>query len=135
FSNRAAGGPIFQPKGPPPLDKAATPTHMIAPERAAMNKRQTDEPLTLIDKLWSAHEIVRREDGAALLWADRHYVHEGSFHSFSEMQARGGTVAEPGLTFAVADHYVPTRNRGRAVADPEIAALIDDLEANAAAHH
>ena len=60
-----------------------------------MNKRQTDEPLTLIDKLWSADEIVRREDGAALLWVDRHYVHEGSFHSFIEMQARGGTVAPP----------------------------------------
>ena len=86
-----------------------------------MNKRHTNEPLTLIDKLWSAHEIARREDGAALLWVDRHYAHEGAFHSFSEMRARGGTVAEPGLTFAVADHYVPTRNRGRAVANPEIA--------------
>ena len=62
-------------------------------------------------------------------------MHEGAFHSFSEMRARGGTVAEPGLTFAVADHYVPTRNRGRAIADPEIAGLIHDLEANAAANH
>ena len=44
---------------------------------------------TLIDKLWSAHEIVRREDGASLLWVDRHYVHEGSFHAFSQMKARG----------------------------------------------
>ena len=94
-----------------------------------------NEPLTLIDKLWSAHEIARREDGAALLWVDRHYLHEGVFHSFSELRARGGTVAEPGLTFAVADHYVPTRNRGRAIADPEIAGLIHDLEANAAANH
>ena len=34
---------------------------------------------TIIDKLWSTHEIARREDGAALLWVDRHYVHEGSF--------------------------------------------------------
>ena len=38
-----------------------------------------NEPQTLIDKLWAAHEIVRREDGEALLWVDRHYVHEGSF--------------------------------------------------------
>jgi 3-isopropylmalate/(R)-2-methylmalate dehydratase large subunit len=94
-----------------------------------------NEPLNLIAKLWSAHEITRREDGAALLWVDRHYVHEGAFHSFTEMQARGGAVAEPGLTFAVADHYVPTRDRGHAVGDPEIAALIRDLEANAAANH
>ena len=80
------------------------------------------EPETLIDKLWSAHEIARREDGAALLWVDRHFVHEGSFHAFSQMKARGRTVAEPGLTFGVADHYVPTRGRGRDIADPEIAA-------------
>ena len=33
-----------------------------------------NEPQTLIDKLWSAHEIVRREDGESLLWVDRHYV-------------------------------------------------------------
>ena len=70
-----------------------------------------NEPQTLIDKLWSAHEITRREDGAALLWVDRHYVHEGSFHAFSQMKARGRTVAEPGLTFGIADHYVPTRGR------------------------
>ena len=51
---------------------------------------------TLIDKLWSAHEIARREDGAALLWVDRHYVHEGSFLAFTQMKERGGSVAEPG---------------------------------------
>ena len=43
---------------------------------------------TLIDKLWWMHEIVRREDGASLLWVDRHYVHEGSFHAFTQMKAR-----------------------------------------------
>ncbi len=50
---------------------------------------------TLIDKLWAMHEIVRRDDGASLLWVDRHYVHEGSFHAFSQMKARGRSVAEP----------------------------------------
>ena len=90
------------------------------------------EPLTLIDKLWSAHEIVRREDGASLLWIDRHYVHEGSFHAFSQMKERGRGVAEPGLTFGVADHYVPTRGRDQAIANPEIAAMVRNLEANAA---
>ena len=67
------------------------------------------EAQTLIDKLWAAHEIVRREDGDSLLWVDRHYVHEGSFHAFSRLAERGVPVAEPGLTFGVADHYVPTR--------------------------
>jgi 3-isopropylmalate/(R)-2-methylmalate dehydratase large subunit len=88
------------------------------------------EPQTLIDKLWSAHEITRRDDGAALLWVDRHYVHEGSFQAFTQMRERGRTLAEPGLTFGIADHYVPTR-RDRPV-DPEIAAMVRTLESNAA---
>jgi 3-isopropylmalate/(R)-2-methylmalate dehydratase large subunit len=91
------------------------------------------EPQTLIDKVWSAHEITRREDGATLLWVDRHYVHEGSFHAFAQMQTRGASVAEPKLTFGVADHYVPTRGRARAIADPQIAAMMRTIEANAAA--
>jgi 3-isopropylmalate/(R)-2-methylmalate dehydratase large subunit len=90
------------------------------------------EPQTLIDKLWSAHEITRREDGAVLLWVDRHYVHEGSFHAFNQMKTRGRTIAEPGLTFGVADHYVPTRGRGQDIASPEIAAMVRNFETNAA---
>jgi 3-isopropylmalate/(R)-2-methylmalate dehydratase large subunit len=90
---------------------------------------------TLIDKLWWMHEIVRREDGASLLWVDRHYVHEGSFHAFTQMKARGRTIAEPGLTFGVADHYVPTRGRSEPIANPEIAAMVRNFEANAAESH
>jgi len=90
------------------------------------------EPQTLLDKLWSAHEIARREDGAVLLWVDRHYVHEGSFHAFSQMLARGRNVAEPALTFGVADHYVPTRGRDREIPNPEIAAMVRNLEKNTA---
>jgi 3-isopropylmalate/(R)-2-methylmalate dehydratase large subunit len=89
-------------------------------------------PQTLIDRLWAAHEIARREDGAALLWIDRHYVHEGSFHAFSQMKARGRSVAEPELTFGVADHYVPTRDRAKGIADPELASMARNLEGNAA---
>src|SRR6188508_419338 len=85
---------------------------------------------TLIDKLWAVHEIVRRDDGASLLWVDRHYVHEGSFHAFSQMKTRGRSVAEPQLTFGVADHYVPTRGRDGGIANPEIAAMVRNLEAN-----
>jgi 3-isopropylmalate/(R)-2-methylmalate dehydratase large subunit len=92
------------------------------------------EPQTLIDKLWSAHEIIRREDGAALLWVDRHYVHEGSFLAFTQMKERRGSVAEPGLTFGTADHYVPTR-RDRPVVDPTIAAMVTDFETNVSASH
>jgi 3-isopropylmalate/(R)-2-methylmalate dehydratase large subunit len=89
---------------------------------------------TLFDKLWAAHEIVRRDDGEALLWVDRHYVHEGSFHAFARLAERGAPVAEPGLTFGVADHYVPTRGDRHAIANPEIARMVRTLDDNAARH-
>jgi len=92
------------------------------------------EHSTLFDKLWAAHEIARRDDGEALLWVDRHYVHEGSFNAFGQLEARGAEVAEPDLTFGVADHYVPTRGSRRAIADPEIARMVRTLEENTAAH-
>ena len=93
-----------------------------------------NDPRTLIDKLWAAHEIVRREDGESLLWVDRHYVHEGSFHAFSRLAERGTGVAEPSLTFAVADHYVPTRGSRHDIANPEIARMVRQIEENAAKH-
>jgi 3-isopropylmalate/(R)-2-methylmalate dehydratase large subunit len=93
-----------------------------------------NQPQTLIDKLWATHEIVRREDGEALLWVDRHYVHEGSFHAFSRLAERGVPVVEPGLTFAVADHYVPTRGDRKHIANPEIARMVRQVEENTAKH-
>ena len=92
------------------------------------------EAQTLIDKLWAAHEIVRREDGDSLLWVDRHYVHEGSFHAFSRLAERGAPIAEPGLTFGVADHYVPTRAPRDKIGNPEIARMVRQMDENAAKH-
>ena len=91
-------------------------------------------PRTIIDKLWDAHEILRRDDGESLLWVDRHFVHEGSFHAFGKLAERGAKVAEPGLTFAVADHYVPTRGSRHAIANPEIARMVRQVEDNTAKH-
>jgi 3-isopropylmalate/(R)-2-methylmalate dehydratase large subunit len=89
-------------------------------------------PRTLFDKLWSAQEVLRREDGASLLWVDRHLVHEGSHHAFAQLAARGLAVARPDLTVAVADHYAPSR-RARAPA-PAIMGMIDRLRDNAGRH-
>jgi 3-isopropylmalate/(R)-2-methylmalate dehydratase large subunit len=86
------------------------------------------EPQTLFDKVWSAHEIGR-QGGESLLWVDRHFVHEGSFQAFDQVKRRGDTVAEPSLTFGIADHYVPTRNRP-AIANPEIARMVEQLTEN-----
>jgi len=93
-----------------------------------------NQPQTLIDKLWAAHEVVCRDDGETLLWVDRHYVHEGSFHAFNRLAERGVKVAEPGLTFGVADHYVPTRGSRSNIAVPEIARMVRQVEENTAKH-
>jgi 3-isopropylmalate/(R)-2-methylmalate dehydratase large subunit len=93
-----------------------------------------NQPQTVIDKIWAAHEILRREDGDSLLWVDRHYVHEGSFHAFGKLAERGVTVAEPGLTFGVADHYVPTRGSRQNIANPELAKMVRQVEENTAKH-
>ncbi|WP_281932329.1 3-isopropylmalate dehydratase large subunit [Roseibium album] len=90
-------------------------------------------PRTLLDKLWSAHEIVVREDGSSLLWVDRHLVHEGSHHAFARIESRGLPVAEPDLTFAVVDHYAPTR-RLTQIADPQISYMVENLRNNATKH-
>lgn len=92
-----------------------------------------DNALTLLDKLWAAHEIDQNDAGASLLWVDRHLVHEGSHHAFAKLAARAGQVAEPDLTFAVVDHYAPTR-RHVAIKDPGIARMIETLRGNAAKH-
>ena len=77
---------------------------------------------------------MRRDDGEALLWVDRHYVHEGSFHAFGKLAERGAAVAEPGLTFGVADHYVPTRGSRTEIAVPELARMVRQVVDNTARH-
>jgi homoaconitase/3-isopropylmalate dehydratase large subunit len=88
---------------------------------------------TLFDKLWDSHVIATREDGEALLWVDRHFVHEGSHHAFRQVDARGRGVAEPGLTFGIADHYVPTRGRP-VISDPTVADMVEQLRVNTHRH-
>ncbi len=93
----------------------------------------TPAPRTLFDKLWDAHVVTTRDDGECLLWVDRHFVHEGSHHAFRQIDERNVEMAEPGLTFGFADHYVPTRGRPN-IADAEIAGMVDRLSANASRH-
>ncbi|HEX2826290.1 MAG TPA: 3-isopropylmalate dehydratase large subunit [Burkholderiales bacterium] len=90
-------------------------------------------PRTMFDKIWDQHVVTRRE-GEALLYVDRNYVHEGSFHAFFALAKEGRKVRKPRQTFATADHYVPTRGREQGLAgitDPEIRGMVELLEHNA----
>jgi 3-isopropylmalate/(R)-2-methylmalate dehydratase large subunit len=91
-----------------------------------------ETPRTIIDKIWDAHTILARESGDTLLWVDRHFVHEGSHHAFSQLAARGASVSRPDLTFGVADHYVATRPRGDQLAG--VQAMIEKLANNTRLH-
>src|SRR6185503_6560017 len=69
-------------------------------------------PRTIIEKLWDSH-VVRQQPGApALLYVDLHLVHEvTSPQAFEGLRQRGLKVRRPDLTFATADHSIPTTDR------------------------
>ncbi len=97
-------------------------------------------PRTLYEKIWDAHVVETREDGTALLFIDRHLVHEvTSPQAFESLRANGRTVRRPDLTLAVPDHNLPTTARLDArglripIADRESAAQLAALESNAPA--
>jgi len=92
------------------------------------------QPLTLFDKIWAQHEILKAENGLSLLWVDRHYIHEGSFQGFDKVEARNASVARPDLTFGIADHYVPTHARSKPIADPSLARMVQQIVDNTAKH-
>jgi 3-isopropylmalate/(R)-2-methylmalate dehydratase large subunit len=95
-------------------------------------------PRTLYEKIWDAHVVETRDDGTALIYIDRHLVHEvTSPQAFEALRVAGRTVRRPDLTLAVPDHNLPTTPRLDAagarlpIADPESAAQLAALERNA----
>ncbi|MEZ5238808.1 MAG: 3-isopropylmalate dehydratase large subunit [Microthrixaceae bacterium] len=91
----------------------------------------TDEPRTLVEKVWDRH-VVRSEPGEPdLLYIDLHLVHEvTSPQAFDGLRLSGRTVRRPDLTVATEDHNVPTANIDRPIEDPVSAKQVDTLRAN-----
>jgi 3-isopropylmalate/(R)-2-methylmalate dehydratase large subunit len=87
---------------------------------------------TLYEKLWNAH-VVTEAGGKALLYIDRHLLHEVSTpQPFEAMREDRLAVRRPETQLAVADHSVPTSNRAQGIEDPQAAAQIALLERNCA---
>jgi 3-isopropylmalate/(R)-2-methylmalate dehydratase large subunit len=64
---------------------------------------------TLFQKIWDAHIVKMMPDGTALLYIDRHLVHEvTSPQAFEGLRLSGRKVRRPDLTFSTLDHNVPT---------------------------
>jgi 3-isopropylmalate/(R)-2-methylmalate dehydratase large subunit len=87
-------------------------------------------PRTLFQKIWDAHVVAEEPGAPAILYIDRHLVHEvTSPQAFTGLRGRGLTVRRPDLTFATADHSVPTKGP---VVDEEARKQLEMLETNAA---
>ena len=82
------------------------------------------KPLTIIEKIWRRHVIHVNEHGETLLFIDRHYLEEGCVFAFEGLKQAKRPVRRPDLTFAVADHLVPTRGRPAGPSDPELSDVL-----------
>ncbi len=67
---------------------------------------------TLFDKVWDRHVVSDLPGGGALIYIDRHLVHEvTSPQAFDGLREMHRGVRRPDLTFATVDHNVPTDGR------------------------
>ena len=88
-------------------------------------------PNTLYDKIWNDHLVHQQDDGTALLFVDRHLVHEvTSPQAFEGLRNTQRKVRHPKLTLAVADHNVPTTDRSKGISDHESKIQVETLEEN-----
>lgn len=85
---------------------------------------------TLYEKVWEEHVVKDLGQGRALLYIDRHLLHEvTSPQAFEGLRMAGRGVRRPECAFATMDHNVPTWDRDN-VKDPVAKAQIEALKRN-----
>ena len=88
---------------------------------------------TLYDKLWESHVVREEPDGTALLYIDRHLVHEvTSPQAFEGLRLAHRPVWRASANLATADHNVPTTDRSSGIADPVSRVQVETLDQNCA---
>ena len=88
---------------------------------------------TLYDKLWDAHVVRVDDSGSALLYIDRHLVHEvTSPQAFEGLRMAGRKPWRIGSVLAVPDHNVPTANLEAGITDPVSRLQVETLDRNCA---
>ena len=94
----------------------------------------TSKPLTLAEKVWRDHLVVKGTDGAPdLLYIDLHLLHEvTSPQAFDGLRMAGRPVRRPDLTIATEDHNTPTWDIDKPIADVTSRTQIEALRKNAA---
>jgi len=86
---------------------------------------------TLYDKLWDSHVVRTEADGTALLYIDRHLVHEvTSPQAYEGLKLAGRAPWRTSSIVATADHNTPTQHWDRGIDDPVSRLQVETLDAN-----
>lgn len=82
---------------------------------------------TLYDKLWDEHCVEVSADGTALLYIDRHLVHEvTSPQAFEGLSLAKRSLWRTNSILAVHDHNVPTSDRSKVLSEDKLDDYIKD---------
>ena len=85
----------------------------------------------LYDKLWQSHVVHEESDGTALIYIDRHLVHEvTSPQAFEGLKLAGRKPWRISSIVATADHNTPTNHWERGIEDPVSRLQVETLDAN-----
>jgi 3-isopropylmalate/(R)-2-methylmalate dehydratase large subunit len=86
---------------------------------------------TLYEKLWDSHVVHVEDDGTALLYIDRHLVHEvTSPQAFEGLKLAGRKPWRVSSIVATADHNTPTSHWEQGITDPVSRQQVETLDAN-----
>jgi 3-isopropylmalate/(R)-2-methylmalate dehydratase large subunit len=92
-------------------------------------------PRTLYDKLWDSHVVREEKDGTALLYIDRHLVHEvTSPQAYEGLEVAGRKTWRVDSVVATADHNTPTKDWDKGIQDPISRLQVETLDANMKKH-
>ena len=88
-------------------------------------------PQTLYDKLWDSHVVRTEADGTALIYIDRHLVHEvTSPQAFEGLKMANRAPWRMESVVATADHNTPTTDWDKGIEDPISRLQVETLDAN-----
>ncbi len=88
-------------------------------------------PQTLYDKLWNDHVVRQEADGTALIYIDRHLIHEvTSPQAFEGLKLAGRKPWRVSSIVATADHNTPTDHWDEGIKDPVSRQQVETLDSN-----
>ncbi len=94
----------------------------------------SNKPITLAEKLWRDHLVVKGENGAPdLIYIDLHLIHEvTSPQAFDGLRLAGRELRRKDLTIATEDHNTPTQDIHLPIADLTSRTQVQALRDNTA---